>query len=456
MKRKFLAVISSAILPLFSALCFAGNVLGAHAESTPPYWEGAPASGAIVKGEDCPVVVEQQTLDLNIASLPRAGKVELSGYHAEAVAEYTFSNPTHSAVNMTLLFPFGVFPSYVQENTTDQISNIFVDGKAVEQRVRYSYAASSFDADKNIERVLDDKKTDAFYCEDTPVTRYCLSVSSGEVNALKIKLAYNHRRTRVVFPTEGTRLMVSGGDTYAYTPLIGTEQKYAIFYAVGAPLAGVSCAEHEEALEPTTNSMTFSQLALLNWSEETGVSESDWYNAAVDMLNDKSGPLGSVDSFCLTLKNLIRWYEYDMTIPAGESVVNRVKAPLYPTVEGNKNPRYEYSYLLSPAARWGEFKKIEIRIRTPYLLLGSSLDFIQEQKGDGESHTYSYSRSSLPQGELTFVLTETGDGESDFNIYDNSFLRPSHTWAFVTLSVLASIAGAITIVLIVSLKRSGK
>ena len=457
MKRKFLTAIATAFVPFLVTAGAAGSALAVQADNASSYWEGANASGAIVKGEDCPVVVEKETLHFHISSLPREGKVELSGYISEAVAEYTFYNPTADDYDMTLLFPFGVFPSYVAPTATDEISTVSVEGNSAACRVRHSYASSAFDAEKDLERVLDEKKADAFYCESTPVSEYRVTLASGkasEGDTLNLKLSYNPRRTRVIFPAEGTRLCVSGGDMCAAIPLSGTSAS-ALFYAVGAPIVRVSSAtEGEPLLEPSVTNMTFAQFAMMGWSADTGVSEVDWYNAVVDMLNDKNMSAGVTDSFGFTPKNLMRWYEYDMKIPAGERVVSRVKTPLYPTVEGNKNPRYEYSYLLSPAAKWADLQSLEIRIETPYLLANGSLDFTKAEGGEG--YTYLFTRSSLPQGELTFVLMENEDADSDFNVFDNSFLRPTITWAFVTLTVLAGVAAVITVIAIVTLKKKNR
>ena len=460
MKYKVLA----ALVPLVSAICFAGSPVLAEANTVPPYWEGADASGAIVKGDDCPVIVENQTIHLHITSLPRDGKVDSSSYTSEAVTEYTFFNPTQEDVDMSLLLPFGVFPSYMSESAEDKVSAVTVDGEPAECAVRYSFSSGAFQAEKDISRVLDEKKADAFYREDLPVYEYRIVLSpydTTEDGYLKIKLCFNPKKTRVLFPLEGTRLCIVGGDFYAYTPLRNTRNQSAVFFAAGEALTEVvpqlnDDNENSVAVSaPLIRSMTFSEFALSKWSEESGVSETDWYNAVVDMLNEKSGYSGSVDSFTLTFPRLMRWYEYEMKIPAESRVVSQVKAPLYPTVEGSKNPRYEYSYLLSPAAKWADFKNIEIRIDTPYFLSNGSLDFVKLDK-EGEYFTYSFKRASLPQGELTFVLTETDESNGEFNVYDDSFLRPSFTWAFVTLSVLAGVAAVVTVIAVVSLKKRNK
>ena len=457
MKYKFLAAASA--IAIISTMGFTG-ALSVKASPATAYWEGTYASGAIVKGEDCPVIVKRETLNLKISSLPREGKIELDSYTAEATAEYTFYNPTDSAVDMTLLLPFGVFPSYMAEDYTDEISSVSVDGVDVECDVRYTFASYVFDADRDMERVNDEKKTDAFYREDMSVREYRIQLPASdktESDYLKIKLSFNPKKTRALFAAEGTRLCVMSGDMYAYVPLSGTQGASAVFYAVGDELTVDLNPDQKDALSAvnlsSVSQMTFSEFALSGWSEETGVTETDWYNAFVDMLNEKSGIYGSLDSFSLEAKNLMRWYEYEMHIPAGGEALYQVKAPLFPTVEGETNPRYEYSYLLSPAAKWADLYDIEIRIDTPYYLSNGSLDFDKEEREDGEGFTYTFFRQSLPQGELTFVLTENDAAESDFAIFDDSFLRPSLTWAYITLSVLAGVAAIVTVVVVLSLRK---
>ena len=465
MKVKFLAAVAAAF-PLISALCCIGAPIAASANSVPTYWEGANASGAIVKGEDCPVIVEKGTLNLNIASLPREGKVELNSYTAEAVAEYTFHNPTNADVDMTLLLPFGIFPSYVEGDAQDKISAVSVDGKAAQCTVRYTYSFAPFDADKAMARVLDEKKTDAFYRKDATVYEYRLVLSSSQDTSegyFKIKLRYNPQKTRVIFPIEGTRLRVIGGDMYAIAPLSSLRSESAVFYAVGEALAEVTPSIEGGAAENAMTAqlakvMSFSEFAVQDWQENTGISQIDWYNAIVDMLNEKKGLGGSVADFSMTTQSFLRWYEYGLKIPAGGHIVNRVKAPLYPTIEASKNPRYEYSYLLSPAAKWADFRSLEIRIETPYYLTNGSLDFARSESENGKDFIYLYTRSSLPQGELSFVLTESDGVDGDFSVFDknNSFLRPSLTWAFITLTVLSGIAGIVVVIVVVSLRKKNK
>lgn len=462
-KYRYLATASAVIFPMLTAMYFAGKSVRAEANSAPPYWEGTEASGAIVKGENCPVVVENEKLNLNISTLPRGGAIDLSSYRSEAVAEYSFYNPTDLDVNMTLLFPFGVFPSYAPADANDEISAVTVDGESAECRVRYTYALNQpFDTDRDMGRVRDEKRQDNFYSEDMPVTEYRFSLTAPETKdacILKLKLTFNVKKTRVLFSADHfTRVCIADGDMYAYVHLNETGETTYSFYAVGEPLSAIApkLYDGEKELPAGVDSVvredtTFARF-VADRRGDLPVGETDWYNAFVDMLNDKSERDGSVDRFELNSASLLRWFEYEMNLPAKGRAVNRVRAPLYPTVDGRKNARYLYSYLLSPAGKWADFQKIEINIETPYYLSNSSLTF---KKSDGEGgNLYSFTRDALPQGELTFVLTEQEVVE--FNDREKNFLLPSLTWAFVTLLILAVIAAIITIVVVFSLRKKKK
>ena len=98
---------------------------------------------------------------------------------------------------------------------------------------------------------------------------------------MKLKLSFNAKKTRVLFPPElGARLSISGGDMYAYTRFDEYEEKRAVFYAVGEPLDAVVPKLYDDkedrelgaSYTSQNREMTFSQFAMSDWSEETGVS----------------------------------------------------------------------------------------------------------------------------------------------------------------------------------------
>ena len=138
MKRKFFLTAIAALVPLYSAICMACSPVTAQAKAASSYWEGVDASGVMLKGESSSIIVENERLNFKIASLPREGKIELNKYSAAATTEYTFYNSRNSQVDMTLLFPFGAFPSYMTGDVEDEVSSVFVDDGVAECSVRYT------------------------------------------------------------------------------------------------------------------------------------------------------------------------------------------------------------------------------------------------------------------------------------------------------------------------------
>ena len=191
-------------------------------------------------------------------------------------------------------------------------------------------------------------------------------------------------------------------------------------YAIGQPLITplvMKCYENGGVEDRTeidgivsltnTEAMTLEELALENWKEETGVSKVDWYNAVIDAFNsDRDNKyyvsLNVVSSLStdIFMGDLMRWYEYEITLKPKESIVNTVIAPMYPEIDGGYEPAiYTYTYLLSPASTWASFKEIEININTPFYMTESNIEgFSKTDNG------YTYKQNGLPSGELEFTL----------------------------------------------------
>ena len=98
---------------------------------------------------------------------------------------------------------------------------------------------------------------------------------------------------------------------------------------------------------------------------------------------------------------LMRWYVYELTLEPGQTLVNTVEAPMYPSINLRDDPAvYGYTYLLSPAQTWAEFGDLEIVINTPYYLTASTLEGFEKTETG-----YSLSLDGLPEGDLTFSLS---------------------------------------------------
>ena len=182
-----------------------------------------------------------------------------------------------------------------------------------------------------------------------------------------------------------------------------------------------------------------------DYTEFGGVSELDWYNAVVAMLTAReSGTLFLSDELLL-LDYLMLWCGYTLTVPAGQTLVNTVTAPLYPGIEGTL-PDYTYQYMLSPALYWADYGNITIRVETPYYLTGSSLEFTQE---DG---VYVYTKDSLPMCDLSFTIREHLNTPVPYDPYDE--ISPTLTTALILLGVVVGIAAIIIVVAVCVQKRN--
>ena len=150
--------------------------------------------------------------------------------------------------------------------------------------------------------------------------------------------------------------------------------------------------------------MTFKDYALRDYDENSGILESDWYNARVELLRLSSETWGSG---LIQIEegdfSLMRWYEYTLTLEPGQTLKNAVTAPLYPAIDAGYTPSlYSYTYLLSPAKTWAQFGELEVVVKTPYYMTESGIDGFTKTDGG-----YALTLPGLPESELTFTLSES-------------------------------------------------
>ena len=150
--------------------------------------------------------------------------------------------------------------------------------------------------------------------------------------------------------------------------------------------------------------MTFKDYALRDYDETSGILESDWYNAQVELLRLSSETWGNgLSQIEEGDFSLMRWYEYTLTLAPGQTLKNAVTAPLYPAIDAGYTPSlYSYTYLLSPAKTWAQFGELEVVVKTPYYMTESGIDGFTKTDGG-----YALTLPGLPESELTFTLSES-------------------------------------------------
>ena len=85
--------------------------------------------------------------------------------------------------------------------------------------------------------------------------------------------------------------------------------------------------------------MTFKDYALRDYDENSGILESDWYNAQVEHLRLSSETWGNgLSQIEEGDFSLMRWYAYTLTLAPGQTLKNTVTAPLYPAIDAGYTP----------------------------------------------------------------------------------------------------------------------
>lgn len=420
-------------LGLLLSLC---QVSPAQANSARTYWTGTAGTGAAVTDEDCPVVVEQERLTFDIQEFPQESYQEVSdflAYSGTVTAEYTFYNPAEYEVNAALAFPFGRIPDYARlsdEGLYDgetgrrrlapdgALYQVQADGEAVETALRHTLLLSGeeFKLERDLARLQDGFQNDPFYQPEMPVTHYTYMPAGVDTET------YPAANAAFVLSADGSKTKVlleqqNGGRTLddgVRLELWVEPDEPVVVHVIGAPLERMpdwkfyenGGCENEIGGTMTlvgTETETLQEFALSQYDPESGILEHDWYNAVVESMKVHEWEQGALDGSDLRLdvsRQLMRWYEYPLTIGPGERVVNTVTAPIYPSIDaGYEPPVYEYTYLLSPAQTWADFGTLEIQVNTPYGMLERKLEEFEANSGG-----YTKRLDGLPEGELSFRL----------------------------------------------------
>lgn len=454
--------LSIAAAALIAAVCIVAlvpNIGTASANSAIRFYEGNIPSGVIMTDRDCPVVVKREELffnlptvdpdDILVWSKPNVG----AEYRNYVRATYTLHNPASYDVTATLAFPFGSTPYYFNENEhvdTDKYG-VKLDDEPVDKKLRHTYIENGyynyeFSAERDLARLRDDYAEDEFFNSDTVVYRHECYVHFDSIGVEYRLMTVNgfrftadcQARNYLSNGSWHTGLYVESGQTfYLYTfgedtENFGSEVKSVAFYKDGDTAELKYRDKTDGALfVKSTEKLTVDDLIYSNYDEDGEVSRMDWYNAVQD----------KIDLFCPTVPDeyisnymfsvekgeLMRWYEYKITIESLATVKNEVTAPIYPDINAEFEPEiFTYRYLLSPATGWADFADLEIAIATPHYMIYSSVGSFDYRDG-----VYVAEFGSLPDGELTIQTCASKDPTHSVNI----------AWTVVGVIIILVIVG---------------
>ena len=437
------------IILLLAAHIFALLILPVSANSAQTEWSGEDSMGVAVVDGDCPIEVKREILTFDIPIFPNysysASVEDLENYSAKVTAEYTFLNPTDLTVTAKLAFPFGSIPwsysgyfdendQFIEHSDTDKY-DITVNGETVDRNIRYTVekARNEFDLEKALSHLSDEYITSGLFAPDATVTRYRYTVDTisnfGSYNSPGVLLDWdgNGGKTVICF-SNGSRTVGKNGENEFYKARTSPGDVLVV-YAIGEPLSEPldwkfyndfyskkSSEIKGEVSLKSTETLSLEDFALSSRSdEEKEISKVDWYNIVVSQFIDSL----EQDTFVFSYGNdpsslshpyeLMRWYEYEITLAPGESIVNTVTAPVYPDLSTKYSPPiYTYNYLLSPASTWASFGELEININTPYYIQGGSSTVGSFERTDSG---YTVTLDGLPDGELVFTLSKSENPE---------------------------------------------
>lgn len=398
-----------AIIIIATVLVFPERV--ADANSAQRYFEGIDSTGALVTMENCPIVVDKEDLDFYIEysdDAPSRDDIYYAARFGYVTATYTFRNPSENTINMDVVFPYGYAPK--NDKIVEKECSVKVDGENVAWKKRYTLKEYyRFNALGDMKLIKDGFDQDEYFYTDKKVYKYVYSVND-DVNGRKLEFRFASSSDRKIV----TDYYSYSGSSTLYVDTVGKQE--LTFYVIGEDLDLAACEEtviNEQkgghlTLVSRTEQTFGDELAFINRPKDSDISDVDWYNA----LSSKFDYVRNVTVFSpqyLTVLGidgynggyeLFRWCQYTLSIAPGQSVVNAVTVPLFPSVDVHYDPDvYEFTYYLSPATTWAGFKDLTVNIHTNgYVLKYQDKGF---EKVDGK---YTYHTDTLPSGELTFKI----------------------------------------------------
>lgn len=457
------------MLVSFPFLLSAFFVLPVSANSAQFAWRGTTAAGAIITDDTCALVVEHESLTFDLQEFPEQHYKEMEDYLAysgKVTAEYTFYNPADYTVCATLVFPFGKVPDYgylYDDGTGERILNgdtekydVTVDDTLTETKLRHTLSifGSEFEMDTDMALLHEGYVEDSFYSPDMLVTRYTyvpknVDVDTYDAASAAFVLSSVPHQTKVLIENQ------SGGE------VLDDGVRMSCWVETGKPVTvdviGESLQEMpewkfyengacEKEIDGTmklvnTEVTTLKKFVLSQYNEESGVLEHDWYNAMIESMKYAQWTDGVISGseFRFDISDqLMRWYEYQIVLEPGEKTVNKVTAPIYPSININDEPPvYEYTYLLSPAKSWESFGTLDIVVNTPYDMTE------QNQEGFKRTDTgYVCNLPGLPENELVFTLCEAEESSGSVNVNNPN---PMRVFIVVLMGLVIIIAAGVVI-----------
>ncbi len=352
-------------------------------------WEGDKVRGSALVDEDCPVLLERETVTFDLPEFPYLGRDSAEKYLAypgRVTTEYHFYNPIDEALTVMLAFPLGGNSAYAAKDGEDTVSDlhkysITLNGKAVTPELRHStheWYQTWTRLDVTYSSIMDEFASYHFYYPEAPVTVSTYAVSGIDEETYPDAFAL----LDISLPSDGigslfipSQSMDRSASGYIRKGLDVENGMTITVYNIGVESDELPewkiYSDHiiDEAEQIAgeikltgKRVITFRDLAMSKWSEESGVKEVDWYNAFAYEFSRNNGQR-TLDM----LDILVPYYRYEITLAPAEHAVNTVIAPIYPTANTRFSPAiYTYEYIRGELRSDENYQGTEVMINTPY------------------------------------------------------------------------------------------
>lgn len=435
---------------LFCLILVFSCVLPVKANSAMTFWTGTDASGSVTADENCPVEAVKENLSFSLPD-PATNLIMTPGqYRNRFTAEYTFENTSDQDVQVLLSFPaalnpYGAMPEFPDSPEIPDQYRIEVNGMPAETVHRYTWLGGyDFDLKRDLSMLKDGYTEDSFFKPDTDVWKYTWQLHIEEENSDRAVVSCTfdssdkNRRYRIQpyyrgIDFRGNQLTIAadGEDgtefsLYVFGDELSDDPEWQLMASMdqNEPVKGSAQLKDKKK-------QTYEEYVLSLKPEGKAISDTDWYNAMTAMYDATcENDLVLTDTDQIS-GHLLHWLQYELHFEPHEQIVNAVSAPIYPSVNTAYDyPVFGYTYLLSPASSWKDFKALDISVETPMEMIESSL------KGFEKTDTgYHISVEGLPKGELEFSLCEVSSPKKKSNPYE-----------YILIGILA--AGALLVILL--------
>ena len=375
---------------------------------------GSFSTGLILATPDTELQLRSIFLNYDINEFPKSRiykKDTLLSYSAKMSAQYTLFNPTDSDITAKLLFPFNTTPSYIYklDRSLDTSKyNLTVNGEEVDKSLRHTYSNRfdyDFDIDTETSKLCDTYAYDSCFAPDTAITKYTYEISGiisddPQSTFLLAEWKSNPILSRYSLSSSGTWSISNKDGIVNLCIQRAKNGDEFILYVAGVPpkkelewkCYETRYGENEmpgTATLKETQILSFEEYVLSAWDEKSGISKTDWYNAVIQHNSVESDRLYAILSTDDYDYQFMRWYEYDLTIGAGEQISAEITLPVYPDIYRSYEPyAYRYTHMLSFIETFEskeypvESIQAEVNINTPYHLIAYDYQYLEDAEVD--------------------------------------------------------------------------